>query len=107
MNVPVHIFRQYDIRGLVGHELTPEIARAVGRAYGSMAEDQIGPSPRVVVGHDNRPSSPELVGALMEGLEASGAKVVGVPLRPYRTPGNDSLRDSVHAASVGNRIVEA
>ena len=82
MNVPVHIFRQYDIRGLVGHELTPEIAEAVGRAYGSMARDQIGPSPRVVVGHDNRPSSPELVRALMEGLETSGAKVVDVGMVP-------------------------
>ncbi len=82
MKVPVHIFRQYDIRGLVGHELTPEVARAVGRAYGSMVGDQLGPSPRIVVGHDNRPSSPELVRALMEGIEASGAKVVDVGMVP-------------------------
>lgn len=82
MKVPVHIFREYDIRGLVGHELTPDVARAVGRAYGSMVADQLGPSPRVVVGHDNRPSSPELVRALMEGLEASGAKVVDVGMVP-------------------------
>ncbi len=82
MKVPVHIFRQYDIRGLVGQELTPEVSRAVGRAYGSMASDQIGPGPRVVVGHDNRPSSPELVRALIEGLEASGVNVVHVGMVP-------------------------
>lgn len=82
MKVPLHIFREYDIRGLVGHELTPDVARAVGRAYGTMANDQLGRTPRVVVGHDNRPSSPELVQALMEGVETSGAKVVDVGMVP-------------------------
>src|SRR6266853_199306 len=33
MNVPKSIFRQYDVRGIVGAELTPELARALGRAY--------------------------------------------------------------------------
>lgn len=82
MNLPKHIFRQYDIRGIVPDELTGGVAEAVGRAYASMAADQLGPGPRVVVGHDNRPSSPELVGALMEGLEAAGAQVVDVGMVP-------------------------
>ena len=33
MNVPKSIFRQYDVRGLVDRELTPEFARALGRAF--------------------------------------------------------------------------
>ena len=37
MNVPKSIFRQYDIRGIVGDELTPEFARALGRAFASVA----------------------------------------------------------------------
>jgi len=30
MNVPRSIFRQYDIRGLVDTEVTPELARGIG-----------------------------------------------------------------------------
>nr|NIR45898.1 phosphomannomutase/phosphoglucomutase [Gemmatimonadota bacterium]NIS02564.1 phosphomannomutase/phosphoglucomutase [Gemmatimonadota bacterium]NIT68440.1 phosphomannomutase/phosphoglucomutase [Gemmatimonadota bacterium]NIU51892.1 phosphomannomutase/phosphoglucomutase [Gemmatimonadota bacterium]NIV24995.1 phosphomannomutase/phosphoglucomutase [Gemmatimonadota bacterium] len=56
-----HIFREYDIRGIVGEDLTPEIARAVGRAFGSEVAGD-GTSPTIVLGHDNRPSSPELAG---------------------------------------------
>ena len=37
MNVPKTIFRQYDVRGIVGRELTAELARAVGRAFASEA----------------------------------------------------------------------
>ena len=36
MNVPKSIFRQYDVRGIVDTELTPELARALGRAYASL-----------------------------------------------------------------------
>ena len=36
MNVPKSIFRQYDVRGLVGTELTPELARGLGRAFASV-----------------------------------------------------------------------
>ncbi|MCX7643326.1 MAG: hypothetical protein N2116_05930, partial [Armatimonadetes bacterium] len=52
------IFRQYDIRGIVGNDITPDIARLVGLAYGTLCRRN-GIS-QVVVGHDNRKSSPEL-----------------------------------------------
>ena len=45
MDVPRTIFRQYDVRGLVDRELTPELARALGRAYASVAWDRIGAPP--------------------------------------------------------------
>ena len=35
MNPSRHIFRQYDIRGIVGQDLDAEIAEAVGRAFGT------------------------------------------------------------------------
>ena len=60
MNVPKSIFRQYDVRGIVGRELTPELARAVGRAFASVAWERLGRAPTIAVGRDNRPSGPEL-----------------------------------------------
>ncbi|HKK08967.1 MAG TPA: phosphomannomutase/phosphoglucomutase [Gemmatimonadota bacterium] len=71
MAVPDWIFREYDIRGVVGEDLTPDLARGVGRALAS----RMGQGARVALGHDNRPSSPELAAALGEGLRASGADV--------------------------------
>ncbi|RMH15758.1 MAG: phosphomannomutase/phosphoglucomutase [Gemmatimonadetes bacterium] len=82
MTPPAHIFRQYDIRGLVGRELTPEVARAVGVAYGARAVETLGRAPTVVVGHDNRPSSPDLQAGLIAGLVEAGAKVVDIGLVP-------------------------
>lgn len=70
MRVPGEIFREYDIRGIVGDSLTSDLARAVGRAFGTRLADR--DEPRVVVGHDNRPSSPELGEAVCEGLNAAG-----------------------------------
>ena len=58
MNVPKSIFRQYDVRGLVGRELTPDFARALGRAFGTVAYERLGRAPVVAVGQDNRPSGP-------------------------------------------------
>ena len=80
MEVPGGVFREYDIRGVVGEGLTPELVRAVGRAY---ATELGGGEPvAVAVGRDNRPSSPELANALSEGLTAAGADAVDVGTVP-------------------------
>ncbi len=72
-----HIFRQYDIRGIVGEDLDAGVAEAVGRAYGSELRARTGkPSPCVVVGEDNRPSSPVLRAGLVAGLRSSGCDVI-------------------------------
>lgn len=70
------IFRQYDIRGIVGDDITPEVARLIGRAYGTLCRRN-GIS-KVVVGHDNRKSSPELCAAVIEGLTAAGCDVIDI-----------------------------
>ncbi len=67
------IFREYDIRGLVGRDLNAEVARAVGRAFGSRLKRR-GRS-RVALGQDVRESSPQFAKALREGLCASGIEV--------------------------------
>ena len=75
MNIPTEIFRAYDIRGIAGRTLTPDVVRAVGRALGSMA-------PRFAVGRDGRASGPQLADALCDGLQASGADVVEIGMAP-------------------------
>ncbi len=80
MNIESGIFREYDIRGIVGDDLTEEVAGLVGRAFGSTLADR--PKPRVAVGHDNRPSSPGLGEALCRGLNAAGVETLFVGTVP-------------------------
>jgi phosphomannomutase/phosphoglucomutase len=83
MKVSPTIFREYDIRGIVGRDLTEEVVHAVGRAYASRLRESTGLArPRIAVGYDNRPSSPALAQALCDGLNASGADVYLVETVP-------------------------
>ena len=86
MRVSGTIFREYDIRGIVGDDLTVAVVRAVGRAYASRLRELTGLDvPRVTVGHDNRPSSPELARAMCAGLNESGADVILIDTVPTPT----------------------
>lgn len=83
MDVPRHVFREYDIRGIVGKDLDPDLARSVGRAYATALRAVVPHrTPRVVTGQDNRPSSPSLSTALVQGLRAGGVDVIDVGLVP-------------------------
>jgi phosphomannomutase/phosphoglucomutase len=83
MDLATHIFREYDIRGIVGKDLDPSVTRLVGKAYGSALRDALGgASGRVVVGQDNRPHSPDLANGLMEGLTSAGIDVVSLGTVP-------------------------
>jgi phosphomannomutase/phosphoglucomutase len=78
-----HIFRQYDIRGVVGTDLTAEVAEAVGRAFASFARRRLGKDrPSLVLGRDNRVSSEELADGIRRGMLAAGAEVTDVGLVP-------------------------
>ncbi len=82
-SISPHIFREYDVRGIVGQDLTPDVARQVARAFGSQVRvDLDTDSPKVAVGHDNRLSSEELARAYAEGLRSTGAQVVYVGMVP-------------------------
>jgi phosphomannomutase/phosphoglucomutase len=77
MTVAPGIFRQYDIRGIVGRDLSPETARAVGQGYAALlAERRLRGA--VAVGRDNRPSGSDLQAALVGGLTSSGVDVVDI-----------------------------
>ncbi len=86
MAVAAGIFRQYDIRGIVGRDLTPDAARAIGGAYAAyLRQNRIGGGERlgtVSVGRDNRPSGRELRDALVDGLTRAGADVVDIGVVP-------------------------
>lgn len=72
MEFPAHIFRTYDIRGLL-HEVTPEIARRCGQALIRMTGAKT-----VVVGRDMRSTSPELTKAAIDGVISMGAHVLDI-----------------------------
>ncbi len=78
--VPKSIFRAYDIRGtVVGDQpqLTPDVARLVGKGYGTFMMRSFG-TDRVFVGGDNRLSTPPLKSALIEGLVSTGLHVTDI-----------------------------
>jgi phosphomannomutase len=68
-------FKAYDVRGRVPDEIDTALARKIGRAYTAFTGAR-----RVVVGHDIRPSSPELARAVADGLNEAGADVVDIGL---------------------------
>ncbi|MFC5302467.1 phosphomannomutase/phosphoglucomutase [Azospira restricta] len=80
ITLPPEIFKAYDIRGIVGKSLTPEICRAVGQALGSLARER-GQS-AIAVGRDGRLSGPELAGALMQGIVSAGVDAIDVGCVP-------------------------
>jgi len=82
MKIDPVIFRQYDIRGTVGADLTTEVARAVGAAVAAEAAERLGRPATLAVGRDNRPSGVELLDALTDGLVSGGVTVLDVGLVP-------------------------
>jgi phosphomannomutase/phosphoglucomutase len=78
VKLPSTIFRQYDIRGTVGDQLTHATARAVGQAYATFAAERLKRAPRVAVGRDNRPSGPDLVAGILEGVVLAGGTAIDV-----------------------------
>lgn len=75
------IFRQYDIRGIYGADLTLEAAEAIGRGYAVILAER-GLSGAVAVGRDNRPSGSALRDALVRGLTGAGLDVIDVGIVP-------------------------
>ncbi|MCJ2554824.1 MAG: phosphoglucosamine mutase [Candidatus Thermoplasmatota archaeon] len=64
------LFGTNGIRGIVGEEMTPDLAHRVGRAAGFLWRGQ-----PVAVGNDTRTSGPMLKAALIAGLTAAGCQV--------------------------------
>lgn len=75
------IFREYDIRGVVGKDLTEDVAAAVAGAYAAFLVEK-GARGAIVVGRDNRPSGEKLHRALVAGLLSSGVDVLDIGIVP-------------------------
>jgi phosphomannomutase/phosphoglucomutase len=79
-DIPSHIFRAYDIRGVADTQLTDEACMAIGLAIGSEALDQ--GQLEMVVAADGRHSSPRIREAVTKGLQASGISVIDIGMVP-------------------------
>jgi phosphomannomutase/phosphoglucomutase len=82
MNIKTHIFREYDIRGIVEKDLAGDVPELIGRAFGSHVRKQLGGTPTIAVGHDNRPSSPRLAEGIIKGITSTGVNVIFVGTVP-------------------------
>lgn len=85
---PSVVFRDYDIRGLAGSQLTAEFAHKLGKALATKALDLGEHS--LIVGCDGRNSSGELTEALEQGILTTGCHVIHLgqvptPLLNYAT----------------------
>jgi phosphomannomutase / phosphoglucomutase len=78
--LPREIFKAYDIRGIVGKTLTPEVVLAIGHAIGS--EAQARGQNTIAIGRDGRLSGPVLIAALAQGIQKSGINVIDVGCVP-------------------------
>ena len=80
MEINPLIFREYDIRGVVNRDLTPEIVRRLGQGFGTRM-GSLGRK-KLVVGRDGRLSSASFGEALTEGILSTGCDVVDIGTCP-------------------------
>ena len=73
------VFKAYDIRGLVGSELTVDFCFATGVAFTRFLAQEREPG-TVVIGEDMRPSSPDFADAFSAGLTSQGMDVIRIGL---------------------------
>ncbi len=77
----VSIFREYDIRGVVGKTLTNEIAEKIAYVFGKTLEEKAS-NATATLGHDGRLSSDSLNSSIISGLTLSGVNVIDIGLVP-------------------------
>jgi len=82
MAIPMHVFREYDIRGLVANELTPEFAEQLGRGFGRYLLEKDPAAQSIVLGRDHRVSSPGLASAFSRGVRSYGVEVISIGVVP-------------------------
>ncbi|MGN7612525.1 phosphomannomutase/phosphoglucomutase [Magnetococcales bacterium HHB-1] len=77
------MFREYDIRGIAGEDLSVALVENIGRTFATHVASATGnDTPSIAIGRDGRLSSPELGQALAKGLADAGASVIDVQLVP-------------------------
>ena len=74
------IFREYDIRGIVGKDLTLESVTSIGKAIGTYIRR--GNGKNMVLGRDVRSSSVEFCNILSMALNSTGCNVIDIGMVP-------------------------
>ncbi len=86
MKINASIFREYDIRGIAGKDLTAEFAEHLGQAYAQYISKNLPAQGRsrlkIAVGRDCRVSSDEYANALIRGVISGGIDVVVIGVCP-------------------------
>src|ERR1035437_3837504 len=75
-----NIFREYDIRGIVGHQLTNETVAILGKAIGTFFRGN--GATRIAIGYDARASSPGFCDLIASGLNSAGCDAILVAMVP-------------------------
>ncbi|MGI5861647.1 MAG: phosphomannomutase/phosphoglucomutase [Myxococcales bacterium] len=75
-----HIFREYDVRGLVDTDLTEQVVEKLGLGLGTTVRRAGGR--RLVLGRDCRESSTRFRDAMIKGLVATGCEVLDIGVVP-------------------------
>lgn len=70
------MFRGYDLRGIVGTDLDPEIVEHIGKAFGTFLKRQ--GITEAVVGQDSRATSPEYAEAIIRGMNWAGVDTIDI-----------------------------
>ena len=92
------IFKAYDIRGIFGDTLTPEIAYKIGYAYSEFVESE-----KIIIGHDGRLSNKEMLNAVASGIKKNNKSILYIGTVPtdvvYSLSGLNQLPGVIITAS--------
>ena len=77
VSINKNIFREYDIRGIYLQDLDENVAYTIGKSFGTYIKNY---SSQVVVGRDNRISSPIIHKSLVAGIISTGINVIDLGL---------------------------
>ncbi len=76
MKINPYIFRGYDLRGIVGEDLTPEKVEAIAKGFGTFLKRR--GVTKAVVGFDCRTTSPEYAKLMIAGLNWAGLDTIDI-----------------------------
>jgi phosphomannomutase / phosphoglucomutase len=83
LKIPPSIFREYDVRGIAGRDISPEFAECLGMAYGKMAREKSGMDRmKIAIGWDCRLTSDDYATALVNGVRKAGHDVIQLGVCP-------------------------
>jgi len=91
-----NIFRAYDIRGIYPSEINEDVARDVGKAFGTFLNGD----GTVVVGRDARLSGSVLKTTFIAGLVSTGVDVLDIGLQPTPVVAHQTVKQNATAGVI-------